>query len=382
MKHTILLALAVWIAACGHDQPQLPGPTVLPNAPSLFLRVTPDADASSMIGAFVPDDVPDASIDETKIRVTRCSKFITPATLPASGRVKEIAAASQAASANLGVQGIGKFDIGGSRGNAMLVYYDLQEKMQGKVDADGLGRCCADAPQECSKRYISSAVMGTGGYYAATESANSGGLDAAIPADLPIDVGVVYQDSMKWERRAQFKRQYFAFSFQHTGGGPPSVTTNAGGCEWANNVPTDLDGTYFVGVSNPMPTEKLAREDAMRDAREQVVHYLGEWLAESTASTRKITGSAADLTATFDDTTTKQALSQGLARMVKDRKWCGPELSATPSGEKSTMKALAFFPTSERAQASRVALQSLIDLKKRNGDNTKSLEDALAALPK
>jgi hypothetical protein len=366
-------------AAC---PPTVPSPVVLPEQPSLFLRATPDGDASSIIGTFVDDDIPDAQIDETRLRVTRCSKFINKKVIPAQGRFKQVVAASANAAAKLGVKGIADIDFGGSRGSAMLVYYDVLEKMQADVDVDNLSRCCADAPGECAKRYISSAVMGQGGYYAATESATNAGADVEIPENVPIDISAVYHDSLKWERRAQFKRQYFAFSFQHLGGSNGASSSSSSGavgasdCAWASNVPTDLDGQYFVGVSNPLPSEKLAREDAMRDARDQVVKYLGEWLTESSTSTE----TKSLLSAALDETTTKQAISQGLARMVKDRKWCGPSTSTTVNGPMQAMKVLAFFPNGERTAASRIALESLIASKKAKGEKTDAIEAALAAL--
>ena len=151
-------------------------------------------------------------------------------------------------------------------------------------------------------------------------------------------------------------------------------------CAWANNLPTDLDGQYFVGVSNPMPTEKNAREDAMRDARDQVIKYLGEFLTEAQLSVTKTAGSSGDIQVLMDDTKVKESMSAGIARSVKDRKWCGPAELGTPSGMKYTMKALAFFPNAERKAAGIVALRTIIQRQAAAKVDTAALQEMLAGL--
>ena len=145
-------------------------------------------------------------------------------------------------------------------------------------------------------------------------------------------------------------------------------------------MPTDLDGMYFVGVSNPMLTEKEARTDALRDSKEQVIRYLGEWLSEGSMSVSKTVGTSADLQTLMDDTRVKESLSGGVARAVKDRNWCGPEDQASPSGMRSVMKVLAYFPNTERDAASRLALQTIIEKQKAGGRDTKNLEEMLKNL--
>jgi hypothetical protein len=363
--------------------------TVLSTKPSLYLRVTPDGDAADIIGAFVPDDVPDAAVDETSAVRTRCSKYITPKRLPASGQYNDIAAASAGASGKLGVRSIAKVDLGGQSTDALLVRYALIEKMQADVDEDGLARCCSEAPDQCTKRYIATALLADGNYYAATESGARGGVDveALRVARMPIDAEVVFDADMKWERQVDFKRQYFAFSVrrslaggQLSGASVDEAASAGNSCAWANAVPTDLDGLYFVGVSNPMPSEKLAREDAMRDARDQVIKYLGEFLSESQQAVQKTVGSVADLQVLMDDTGVKESVSGGVARAVKDRKWCGPTEQAAPSGMKSVMKVLAYFPHSERHIASVVALKTMIQKQKEAKKDTAALEHMLAQM--
>lgn len=374
---TSLVALA--LSACPAERKALGSAIVrLPIKPALFLRVTPDGDASPIIGTFIPDNVPDAEIDETALMRTRCSRFIKVHRIPASGSFKEVTAASAGASGKIGVKSIASLDLGGSEAQALLVRYELLEKMSADVDADGLAQCCAAAPDQCTKRYIAGAVMADGEYFAATERATHMGLDGTVPVEgVPVSADVMYQDDLKWERQANFKRQYFAYTFARTGSGGASAAKAADPCAWVNKVPTSLDGQYFVGVSNPMDTEKLAREDAMRDAREQVVKYLGEYLTEAAASRTSTSGKGSDLTTLVQDEKLKTNMAQGLARFVKDQQWCGPESVAAPSGMKQVMKALAFFSNAERKAAGLAAMRSLIDTKKAAGENTAALEQML-----
>jgi hypothetical protein len=357
--------------------------TVLSTKPSIYLRVTPDGDASDIIGAFIPDDISDANVDEGAAVRTRCSKFIIAKRVPASGQYTEIAAASSGAAGKLGVKNIAKVDLGGQSSEALLVRYTLIEKMQADVDEDNLQRCCESAPDQCSKRFIAGALMADGNYYAATDFSSGGGADveALNVANLPIDAAVVFDSEMKWERKVSFKRQYFAFNMRRgLAGGLGKTGAVADDCSWTRKVPTDLDGMYFVGVSNPMLSEKDARSDALRDAKEQVVRYLGEWLAEGNTSVSKTVGTSNDLQTLMEDSKVKEYLSGGVARSVKDRNWCGPEDQASPSGMRQVMKVLAYFPNTERDAASKLALQTIIQRQKEAGRDTKNLEDMLKHL--
>ena len=48
--------------------------------------------------------------------------------------------------------------------------------------------------------------------------------------------------------------------------------------EWVTKIPKkDENGLYFVGISKPYATHQDARKDAMRDARSQVVDYMGAY---------------------------------------------------------------------------------------------------------
>ena len=57
---TLAVATASAVAGCGTSSNLGAGTVVLPMRPSLYLRVTPDADASALVGAFLPDEVGEA----------------------------------------------------------------------------------------------------------------------------------------------------------------------------------------------------------------------------------------------------------------------------------------------------------------------------------
>jgi hypothetical protein len=374
--------LSTTLACAGEQQAIGTKSTVLSTKPSIYLRVTPDGDASEIIGAFIPDEVLEGDVDESMAVRTRCSKFITAKRVPASGQYQEVAAASSGASARLGVKSLAKVELGGQSSEALLVRYQLIEKMQADVDEDNLQRCCETAPDQCSKRYISGALMADGNYYAATAFGSNGTADAEAlrVAELPVDANVVYESEMKWERKVNFKRQYFAFNVRRGLAGGLGATGVADDCSWTKKIPSDLDGSYFVGVSNPMLSEKEARTDALRDAKEQVIRYLGEYLAEGSLTVTKTVGNTADLQTLMDDTRVKESMSGGVARAVKDRNWCGPEEQASPSGMRQVMKVLAYFPNSERDAASVLALQTIIAQQKAAGRDVASLEAMLKKL--
>jgi len=120
-----------------------------------------------------------------------------------------------------------------------------------------------------------------------------------------------------------------------------------------DNPPEGEKGTYFGGVSDPMPTERIARDMAMAAAREQAVKYLGESIAMGSVSTTSIGGPAGQATARFDDEQFVQRASEGIARFVKDELSC-VETSPSASGPRYTVRTLAYMPNAvldEAAQA-------------------------------
>lgn len=385
IRPLLAAALLSTAAGCASNQPKpVSGNpvTVLPASASVFVRASFDSDGTSLIGSFIPDDVEDGRIDESQSQRTRCSEYIKVRSVQAGGEVEELFGASMAVGGKLGVPMIAQLQGETSNMSALRIKYAPLEKLVADVDAAGLRECCAVQPDQCSRRYIASAIRADGQIYAATESATgAGGEGNGTFKGVPITGDAFYKDGLKWERTTQFKGQYFAFTLGRVA---TPVAQGPDDCSWARSVPKSLDGQYFVGVSDPMPSEKGARDFAMRSAREQVIKYIGEWLEQQSSTNQRISGAVGALQAELEDSTSVATLSQGVARLVKDERWCAPEDVATANGTYQVMRVLAFFPKDQVKAATRAQLTSLMDLlrskKKLNKDTQASLEAALSEL--
>ncbi len=370
--------LALLSASCATTpgNVKLESPVRLPGTASVFVRATFDSDASGLIGSFLPDDVEDDRLDESQAMRTRCSEFVKVKRIPASGETEDVFGASSSIGGKLGIQKVAS--ISGERKdmNAIRIKYNATEVMQADPDTRGLTECCQAEPSQCTKRYISRAIAGDGRIFVATEKSNQAGLEAeGTFKNIPISGDIMYKDGLKWERTTEFRNQYFAFSFSRALN--PGTSAIADDCSWAKRPPRSLDGQYFVGVSEPAPSERVARDLAMREARSQVVKYLGEWLEQSSKTNQKLSGALGALGGALEDATTVETLSNGLAKLVKDQAWCDPERVETPKGMLQVMRVLAFFPNSERAAAMKLQLTSLIDVLKEQGKLTPEKEAEL-----
>lgn len=380
-----ILSLALASAGCKHEPDYKRGVTTMSVKPTVFLRATPDSDASSLIGMWLPDEIADEDLDESSAQRTRCSDFIKLRKIPGGGDVEEVVTASTGASAQLGVKSIAHLSADRTTGDALRIKYNGIEKLVAQVDTKGLDDCCRINPNQCTRRYISTVVMGDGQVYAATETNDNFGADGqGSMQGVPVDGSVMYKDGYKWERKVTFQHQYFAFQVQRNGFTGEANTgtgqTRSNSCEWANHVPESLDGEYFVGTSPQAPSEDVARDYAMRSAREQVVKYLGEWITSGENSIRTTSGDTAALTSSLDDKKVMESMAQGVARMVKDREWCPAQQIETPKGNMQVVKVLAFFPHSERNAAAKAALTNLIAAKKSAGSLTPEQEKSLQAM--
>ncbi|MBL8923711.1 MAG: hypothetical protein JNJ54_32955 [Myxococcaceae bacterium] len=336
------------------------------------MRATFDSDASNLIGQFLPDSVGDEQADESQAGRTRCSEFIKPKKIAASGEVEDVFGASASVGGKVGVKGVVQIQGERKATNAVRIKYTALEKYVADVDTKGLYECCQNAPDQCPGRYISQTLAGDGRIFVATEKQNSVGVEAEGSfKHIPISADAFYKDGVKWERTTEFKGQHFAFSMSRVLA-PSPIATNS--CDWVNNIPRSLDGQYFVGVSEPMPSERVARDMAMREARAQVVKYIGEYLEQGSSSSQNIKGALGAAGGELEQNSTVDAIANGVAKLVKDERWCGPEKSETPKGTLQTMKVLAFFPNSERAAAARIQLQTLMDVLKQKGKLTPALE--------
>jgi hypothetical protein len=352
---------------------------VLPQSASLYVRASFDGDGASLIGAFFPDDISDAQLDESNAARTRCSQYIKPRKVSAGGNMTEVFGASSGVGGRFGVQGIAQLKGERSNTEALTIKYAATEKLVADVDTTGLAECCRSEPDQCAKRYISQVLAGNGEVYAATERKDEAGLEAeGTMKSIPITGGAFYKDGVKWERKSDFQGQFFAFGLARSRVGELADRIGDDCQRWVSRPPTSVDGQYFVGVSSPAPSEKVARDDAMRAAREQVVKYLGEWLEQASQENRKLGGALNAIEGEMTREENVTALSQGLTRLVKDQAWCGPETEAIPGkGDHKVMRVLVYFPNAERNRAAQLQLTNLMDVLKGKGQLTPEREAAI-----
>lgn len=361
LNATLWLATAASLSACGPSQinrETLPDDSqVRIDAPkkSVYVRASFDDDPSTFLGRFLPADIATDQIDENAAAQTRCSKFITYKELKAAGSFDEVINASTGVAASLGVAAVGNISASAGSKAGVRVTYQLTKKMRAEIqDPDGLDRCCKAAKDQCSDLMIGEFLAGTGEVYqfAGSESGvKAAGRQALNTGDFDFKSGIA------WKRASKFDGVYFAFRTQaaRLGG---MTKTRPDDCSWANAVPTSLDGTYFVGMSQPTMSEAQARDYAERNGRASVVRYLGEFIQTSTGST------SSAVEGFLKDESKVSTVANGLARKVKAEKFCPAERQETPDGMMYVARVLMFFPKAEEIAAAETTIDAIeADLK-------------------
>ena len=330
---------------------------------SVYVRASFDDDPSPYLGRFVPASLPADQIDENAAAQTRCSKFVTHKELRAAGTFDEVINASSGVAASLGVAAVGGISASAGTKAGVRVTYKLDKKMRAEIsDPDGFDRCCKAAPDQCSNLMIGEFLSGTGEVYqfaGSEQGIKAAGRQALNTGDFDFKSGIA------WKRSSTFEKVYFAFRTQAARLG--SAKTAPDDCSWANAVPTSLDGTYFVGMSQPAMSEAQARDYAQRNGRAAVVRYLGEFIQTSTGST----SSAVD--GFLKDEDKISTVAKGLARKVKAERFCPAEQKETPDGMMYVAQVLMFFPKGEEIAAAKATLDAVeADLQKQGKLNSKS----------
>lgn len=371
------LALAAGLlTACSTPQhpDSLPsrGLAVAPPDRSVFLRASFDDDPSGYVGRFLPDGLEPGEIDEVRAAQTRCSQFVTTEVVNAGGSFDETFNSSSGVRASLGASGIASLGGGTSAEQGLRVKYQLARKMRARIaDAAGFDRCCKAAPDQCASRILGEFLFGTGSIF---QAAGSEADFAAEGQKGIVSADVEFKDQVAWKRLTEFQDVYFAFRTTATrldAGTQPSAPDD---CSWASRVPTSLDGQYFVGISPPAASEAAARDLAMRSAREQAVKFIGESLTTSSAT------SSSALDGVLEDQAVVQAAASGIARRVKDERWCPATTQDTPRGAMVSVKVLAFFPQAEQAAATQEVVQAVEQSGKLDPAAKKELETVKKSL--
>ena len=341
------------------------GLVVPPPDKSVFLRASFDDDPSDYVGRFIPNALPAQEVDENQGRATRCSKFISHKVVNASGDYDEYYNSAKAGGVSVGVPGVASAGVSGSTNATVRVQYKLSKKMVSTVeDQQAFDQCCAADPKQCDDFIIGEFFYGTGSVFQVAGSQSeleASGVYSGVAGELEA------KDQVVWRRSTTFEDVYFAFRKQRMRS-EGLAGADDGSCEWATNVPTSLDGKYFVGLSTPAASEAQARDMAMRNARVQVVRYIGEEITSAMATR----GDA--LNPYLEDEQLVTAAASGLAAKVKDNKWCAPESTQTPDGRLVTIKVLAFFPEADATEARAIVLNQLTQRLKADG----KLDDELA----
>jgi len=320
---------------------------------NFFMRSTIDTDPSIYLGRFVPHEG-SFDVDDAMAMQTSCSQFISYRNVGGGGvQYDEYFNASKSAAAGLNAPlldtlGLNLGMTGAySGGSVVRVRYTLTGKMVATiVDTDAFAECCEEGPGRCTGLYLGEFIEGTGEIMSYAGSAS--GFKAGGGAKEGT-LGVEIRDGMKWQRSVKFDNPvYFAFK---TTAVPPDLYQTFEECgSWTTQLPRSNRGEYFVGLSDIVDSERIARTQAQRDARVQVVRYLGEAIQAGSIEVTSTGGAVSNLSSRLDQEEFIETAATGVAELVKDRCWC-IEAHPTPAGVKYEAKVLAFLPQQQQQQA-------------------------------
>jgi hypothetical protein len=370
---------ALVIVACGGNAsaPSPAAPTssaVQGVAPSrnIHLRAAFDDNPTIYVGRFVPGDVKGPELDENRAAQTVCSKHFKVNEVGASQELDELVYASSQASGAVGLAAAGA--VGGARGDrqsggVLRVHYKITKKFQVQAEPEGLAACCSKNPGACTNLVVGEFLRGSGEIYAtANEERNASG-ELGVP---PVAAKASYSDTSQWRKVQSFQDTYFAFLPVATGDVNVDAKRQAAqaaeqsekSCEFCNKLPQSDMGLYFCGVSSPSPEEAAGRDNAMQNARTQVVRWLGERLETSSKS---LSTTAKGLVTDERFTT---AVAKGVASRVKDEKYCS-EKENSPE-HRTVYRVLTFVPNDALVEAGQMAVDEVAATKSGLSDKDKA----------
>ena len=325
------------------------GPTLTP-VRNVYLRTTGfDTDPSAYMGRFVADGTPPGEVDESGAMKLACSEFYSVRKVGSAGGYDEVVQANTQAAASMSAP-MGGAGIDGRASRFARVKFELTEKWIADVeDPSGLQACCA-APDQCTEFVIGEFLAGTGSvFYADASVVDLRG--AAGMADIEIKDGIAWRRSIHFERPV-----FFAFKLTRSVVDPKGAAAVA--ADWDVNVPRSSRGVYFVGVSDWIGSERVARDEAMLDARRQLIRYLGEQISQGSVRVEQLGGDVRALEAAMADETRLERASEGVARFLKDEKW-KPEDTQGPDGMRYHAKVLAFIGQGDVDAAAAAAVEGM-----------------------
>ncbi len=306
---------------------------------NIFLRSSFDTDPSRYLGRFLPDGA--TSLDESQSTKTQCSTLVTWAKVGGGGAVRdELFQVSTEAAASIGLPPLAAADGRAVSSQMVRVRYTETGKLVSDIeDPAAFKTCCLEADDQCTDRYVGEFLEGRAGqiYYAVGNESefNASGIGGGVAGEVEVKHGLVWRKGVEFENPVYFG---FKSSLTGVGSGP-----EAGCGEWTQKAPRSSEGMYFVGVSEYLDSERMAREAAMIDARVQVVKWLGESITTGSGEVRGYGGDVNALSVKLKNESFLETAAGGVASLVKDENWC-VEGAATPAGHRSRVKVLAFIP--------------------------------------
>jgi hypothetical protein len=361
----LLLAVASLLSACGPKATDYNQITRLPDPNrSLIIHLTGGDDPSNLIGRFIPDDMPVDQVNASVAMQTRCSQYIKPRISNSSVERDEVFEESSGIKA-AGSTPTVKANAGASGSEVARVQYDIRRIMDAEIaDQAAFSQCCAQAPDQCTKRYIGRFVFGSGQIFQQAGAAAEFGGGIAEIKQLDLDA----KWGFAWEKATKFKDIYFGFELTQVANSGADVCAT----DWTRKVPTSLDGLYFVGTSNEAAQAADAKRLSETNANESVVKYLfGEYLSSATQINSDISDGLRDSSIVVN------AASKGSAKRV--RVMCYSDVKVGPAGE-ATMSALAYLPNAEAKAATADAIDAALSTLPPADPQRKTLEDAKSKL--
>ncbi len=318
---------------------------------SMYLRQTFDTDPSLYVGRFIPDGMPSSELDESRGMQTQCSRYIQYKVVGGGGvTYDELYNASTGASISAQIPQAATVSVGGSIGRTVSVKYVIDQKMVGYIaDPDKYAACCTRAPDQCPAEYIGEFISGTGAVY--YQNGAQGGVKVSVDPpglDLKIFPKLEVKHGQSWSRSIVFQQPvYFGFKlYPNPNAGPAWDCTS-------ETVPQSSVGYYFVGVSPVGDDEAKARDDAMLNARKQVVQFIGEQLQTGEVTVQSQAGNNGFLASQLASESWVEGAASGIASLVQGRKTCVEQLPM-PTGYQFRAKTLAYVPNASVETAAAV----------------------------
>jgi hypothetical protein len=335
---------------------------------NFFLRNAFDTDPSPYLGRFVPAETSALNIDDAAAMQTACSQHISYRTVGGGGvQYDEYFNASTNVSASLGIPLLAATgfdagaDVGYSGGSVVRIRYTLTNKMVATIDdPEAFAECCEEGPGRCTGLYLGEFLEGSGELFHYTGTGT--GVRAGAGAK-GVELGVEVKDGVAWSRAVTFPNPVY-FAFKTTTAHIEPLPEPCG--PWTDQIPRHAHGMYFVGLSEIVDSERIARDQSMRDARAQVIRHVGEAISTGAIEIRSTSGAIGDLGSRLNQEEFVEAAAEGVAEFVKDRAWCVEE-HPTPGGTRYSAKVLAFLPDKEEEAAAGV-LRQLIDVEEVEGE--------------